>query len=81
MTTTIELSRADEVELGIGFTAVPVKVSNLVNPDGTVTGDFWAFWKAIDGAGRQTNKQELRDAGLGVRKNEDGRWIIPHLAK
>lgn len=79
--TTIELTRNDEVELSIGFSNVPVKVADLVNEDGTVTASYWDFWKSFDGAGRQMNKQELRDAGLGVRKSEAGRWVIPHLAK
>lgn len=79
--TTIELTRNDEVELSIGFSNVPVKVADLVNEDGTVTASYWEFWKSFDGAGRQMNKQELRDAGLGVRKSETGRWVIPHLAK
>lgn len=79
--TTIELTRNDEVELSIGFANVPVKVADLVNEDGTVTASYWEFWKSFGGSGRQTNKQELRDAGLGVRKSDSGRWVIPHLAK
>lgn len=80
-TLNLNLTRNDSVELSIGFANVPVAVAELVNEDGTVTGAYWEFWKSTDGAGRQTNKQELRDAGLGVRKDDRGRWVIPSFVK
>lgn len=60
-----------EVEVYLGSTMVPVKVSDLRNEDGTATAFYWEVWNG--GFGR--NKRELRDAGLGVRK-VGTRWVV-----
>jgi hypothetical protein len=61
----------NEVEVYLGTTLVPVATSDLINADRTPTAYYWEIWNG--GFGR--NKNELRQAGLGVRKIE-GRWIV-----
>lgn len=75
----ISLSRADTVELDIAGQSIPIKIADLVNEDGTVTKYYWEYWTAMDLRGDMRNKTELKRAGLGVRKDDRGRWVIPGL--